>query len=103
MIFNSHAFIFGFLPVTLVIYYILGRLASPRPALIWLTGASFFFYGWWNPSYLLLLLSSILFNFYVGLLLVRAARRGSVLRRLVLSLSRQEKLGVSCRVRVPVG
>ncbi|MGH8653622.1 MAG: MBOAT family O-acyltransferase [Gammaproteobacteria bacterium] len=86
MIFNSHAFIFGFLPVTLVIYYVLGQLPSRRPALIWLTGASFFFYGWWNPSYLLLLLGSILFNFYVGLLLVRAASRGSVLRRLVLSL-----------------
>ncbi len=85
MLFNSYEFIFGFLPITLALYYLLGLLGLPRPALIWLTGASFFFYGWWNPSYLLLLFASILFNFGVGVLLTRAARQGSPLRHTLLA------------------
>lgn len=85
MPFNSYVFLFGFLPVTLGVYYLLGLLASPRPALIWLTAASFFFYGWWNPAYLLLLAASMLFNFSVGVRLTRAARRAAPLRRPLLA------------------
>lgn len=85
MLFNSYVFLFGFLPVTLGVYYLLGLLASPRPALIWLTAASFFFYGWWNPAYLLLLAASMLFNFSVGVRLTRAARRAAPLRRPLLT------------------
>ena len=33
----------------------------------WLIGASLFFYGWWNPSYLGLILFSILFNYSIGI------------------------------------
>jgi alginate O-acetyltransferase complex protein AlgI len=28
--------------------------------------ASLFFYGWWNPIYLILILGSMIFNFLVG-------------------------------------
>lgn len=73
MLFNSYVFLFGFLPVTLGVYYLLGRLPSSRPALTWLTSASLFFYGWWNPAYLLLLAASTLFNFSVVVRLTRAA------------------------------
>ncbi|MGH8607429.1 MAG: MBOAT family O-acyltransferase [Gammaproteobacteria bacterium] len=85
MLFNSYEFIFGFVPITLALYYLLGLLGLPRPALIWLTAASFFFYGWWNPSYLLLLFASILFNYAVGALVTRAARKGSPLRHTLLA------------------
>ncbi|WP_245576550.1 MBOAT family O-acyltransferase [Flexithrix dorotheae] len=33
---------------------------------IWLLLASIFFYGWWNPAYVLLIVGSIVFNFFVG-------------------------------------
>jgi D-alanyl-lipoteichoic acid acyltransferase DltB (MBOAT superfamily) len=62
MLFNSFGFIFRFLPITLVGFFALGRL-QPRLAAAWVTGASLFFYGWWNPIYVPLLLASILFNF----------------------------------------
>lgn len=35
--------------------------------LVWLTAASLFFYGYWNPAYLLLLAASILVNFLASL------------------------------------
>ena len=65
MLFNSYAFLFAFLPVALVGFFVLGRY-SQRWAGAWLTAASVFFYGWWNPAYVGLLLASILFNYTVG-------------------------------------
>jgi D-alanyl-lipoteichoic acid acyltransferase DltB (MBOAT superfamily) len=63
MLFNSHVFIFAFLPVTLLVYYLLGRADRSVWARLWLVMASLFFYGWWNPSYLALILGSIAFNY----------------------------------------
>ena len=56
--FNSYFFLFGFLPVVVVFFFVLGR-SSQRWASAWLTAASVFFYGWWNPAYLGLLLASM--------------------------------------------
>jgi D-alanyl-lipoteichoic acid acyltransferase DltB (MBOAT superfamily) len=74
MLFNSHVFIFLFLPVTLLIYFVLGK-RSTRMAAAWLTIASLFFYGWWNPAYIFLLVISILFNYLIGTALVRENAR----------------------------
>jgi alginate O-acetyltransferase complex protein AlgI len=88
MLFNSYVFIFAFLPIVLLGFYTLRRLHAPRSALAWLVLASFFFYAWWNPPYLLLILASIAFNFIVGYILgvlsigpgaERHARRRAVL------------------------
>ena len=62
MLFNSHIFIFIFLPLVVGIFFMLGR-ASHIWAAAWLSIASLFFYAWWNPKYVLLLVASILFNF----------------------------------------
>lgn len=62
MLFNSYAFLFGFFPVTLAAYLLAGR-ASPRLATGVLVFASVFFYGWWNPVYVPLLLGSAAFNY----------------------------------------
>ena len=74
MLFNSHAFIFLFLPVVLAGYFALGR-RSPLGAAAWLVLASLFFYGWWNPKYVGLLILSMLFNYRVGIAIVRAPSR----------------------------
>ncbi len=68
MLFNSTIFLFGFLPVTLLLFFVLGR-ASIRAARLWLAAASLFFYAWWNPPYLILLTISIVFNYGAGYLL----------------------------------
>lgn len=66
MLFNSYVFIFVFLPVTLLGFHLIGGRGHHRVAVAWLVGASLFFYGWWNPAYLGLMLASILFNYAVG-------------------------------------
>ncbi len=66
MLFNSYVFVFLFLPVVLAGYALLSRSGRGRAALGWLVAASFVFYGWWNPAYLLLLAPSILANFLLG-------------------------------------
>ena len=66
MLFNSIEFIFVFLPVVLLVFYMIGSYGNHRVAISWLVGASLFFYGWWNPAYLGLILGSILFNYAMG-------------------------------------
>lgn len=82
MLFNSYVFIFFFLPVTLLVFFQLGK-ANAKLAAGWLAAASVFFYGWWNPAYVALLVVSVLFNYGMGLAIVRAgsavdARRGNI-------------------------
>jgi alginate O-acetyltransferase complex protein AlgI len=64
MLFNSFVFIFGFLPLTFVLFYAAGRL--PRAAKLVLTVLSLGFYAWWNPKYLVILCGSIVFNYAIG-------------------------------------
>jgi alginate O-acetyltransferase complex protein AlgI len=72
MLFNSYVFIFIFLPVVLGGYIALRRLPNVNWAIGWLALASLFFYAWWKPIFLLILLLSIAVNFAFGTLLLRA-------------------------------
>jgi alginate O-acetyltransferase complex protein AlgI len=74
MLFNSYPFLLFFLPVTLCGFFALAQWHH-RLAAAWLTAASFFFYGWWNPRFVPLLALSILFNFGVGTYIERAVAR----------------------------
>ena len=83
MLFNSYAFIYLFLPITFAGYFVLNRKKLILAAKTWLVLASLFFYGYWNPIYILLILGSIVFNYAVGSTLIR--KRGSpVSSRLML-------------------
>ncbi len=83
MLFSSPEFIYLYLPIVLLGFFWLARW-SHRIAATWLTAASLFFYGWWNPAYLGLLLASIFFNYSMGLLLAREAGRPAAARRQIL-------------------
>ncbi len=63
MLFNSYAFVLAFLPVPLAGFYALSAAASGRAGIAWLTAASLFFYGWWNPAHLWVPLASAAVNF----------------------------------------
>lgn len=66
MVFSSHLFIFWFLPVALLVYYVLkGRWRH-----VWLTLISYAFYGWTNPLFVLLLLFSTVVDYVCGLVLM---------------------------------
>ncbi|MFT5813103.1 MAG: alginate O-acetyltransferase complex protein AlgI, partial [Psychroserpens sp.] len=66
MLFNSYEFIFAFIPLMLMLYILSNHYASKTVSLLVLVLGSLFFYGWWNPTFVLLISCSILFNFYLG-------------------------------------
>lgn len=66
MLFNSYEFIFMFLPITLVIYFLLNGLKKYHVAKGWLVIASLYFYSYFHHSYLILILSSIVVNYLIG-------------------------------------
>jgi len=71
MLFNSSVFLLYFLPVVLAGYLAWTGFGRRGAAQAWLTVASLFFYGWWNPRYLFLLLASVVVNYLLGLALSR--------------------------------
>ncbi len=75
MLFNSHIFIFIFLPIVLLGFYLLGRGEGRSKAMGFLVVASLVYYGWWNPKYLVLIVFSILFNYALGLRLASATSK----------------------------
>lgn len=66
MTFNSFAFLAVFLPVVAGAYAFLRRYAGPRLAQAFLLLSSLFFYAYAKPSYVLLLLGSIAFNWAIA-------------------------------------
>lgn len=69
MLFNSYIFILLFLPVTLSVYFYMNGKKLTLASKVWLVFASLFFYGWWSPTYIPLILGSILFNYGIGVTL----------------------------------
>ncbi len=66
MLFNSYGFILLFLPLVLLGFFQLARVSHAYAA-AWLALASLFFYGYWNPTYIGLLLGSIVCNYAFGM------------------------------------
>ena len=62
MLFSSITFLFLFLPVTVLIYYLVPQKTRNLVLLI----ASLFFYAWGEPVYVVLMILSILLNFFCG-------------------------------------
>lgn len=69
MLFNSYVFILLFLPLCLVGYYAIGLLGKHKFALCWIASMSLLFYGWWNSTYLVLLIASIVFNYGISIMM----------------------------------
>lgn len=74
MLFTSYEFLFAFFPVTVAIYFALGRGAAARAAILLL--ASLAFYAWWNWIFLALLLGSICVNYGLGIFIQQAMAGG---------------------------
>ncbi len=66
MLFNSYEFLLLFLPLTIILFVVCGRLLGKRAAFGSLVVASLLFYARWNPPYVLLVIGSILFNYAMG-------------------------------------
>ncbi|MDB4224865.1 MBOAT family protein [Granulosicoccus sp.] len=66
MLFNSYIFMCVFLPIVIVGFYFLRGRGHGTACLIWLCTSSLFFYGWWNPAYIILIVGSILTNYLLA-------------------------------------
>lgn len=74
MMFHTTAFILGFLPVCLTGFFLLGRFFMVKWTLCWLVACSLFFYAWWNPEHLPLLLGSVGLNYAIARVLSQTIR-----------------------------
>src|SRR5579863_687214 len=72
MLFTTGVFLFLYLPVTLGVFFATARLLGHASAAAWLALASLFFYGYWLPSYTILLLASVIANYGFGSLILRS-------------------------------
>ena len=63
MLFNSYIFVFVFFPICLIGYYGLLKRGKPETARVFLTVMSLWFYGYFNLSYLLIMICSIAGNY----------------------------------------
>lgn len=73
MLFSSNIFLFYFLPVVLVLYYLLRFSTAAKNGLLLI--ASLFFYAWGEPKFVLVMLFSIVVNYVLALLADRCRRR----------------------------
>ena len=67
MVFSSHLFLFYYLPATLLLYYAMPR----RGRHLVLALLSYLFYGWANPLFVVLLLTSTVIDYFCGLTIGR--------------------------------
>ena len=74
MLFSSLTFIFLFLPICLIGYFIFSF--SRKLQNMWLLIVSLVFYSWGNCKYLLLLLTSIILNYILGMLIYSSKKKG---------------------------
>lgn len=89
MLFTSLEFLLFFFPVTLGVYFFLPN----RTRNYWLLLASLFFYAWGEPSFVLVMIGSILFNYFAALR-IEELEAGSVLRKSFLALVVVFNLGI---------
>ena len=85
MVFSSTVFVFFFLPACLLLYYLIPQLRLKNIVLLLF---SLIFYAWGEPVYIILMILSILMNWWVGLFMDRipAWRRYILLTGILLNL-----------------
>tara|TARA_A100001037_G_scaffold3769_1_gene3649 strand:+ start:828 stop:2366 length:1539 start_codon:yes stop_codon:yes gene_type:complete len=94
VLFNSFHFILGFLPVVILLTWFATSRIGRTTAIGSLILASLFFYGWWNPSFLALLVASVSGNYALGVVLRTLARqKRHLVARIVLITGISANLG----------
>jgi alginate O-acetyltransferase complex protein AlgI len=85
MVFSSHLFIFYFLPTALILYYAVPRTCKH----LVLTLLSYWFYGWANPLFVVLMLGSTLIDYICGRVIARGPGGGK---------TREQKIAVTISI-----
>ena len=88
MVFSSIPFLYYFLPLVLVVYFLLPKAAKNG----WLLISSLVFYGWGEPKYVFLMLGTILLFYLCGLGIGYAKKQN--MKKLWLTISVVVSLGL---------
>ena len=86
MLFNSDIFIFCFLPIVAIFFFVIATFSNLCAA-GWLVLASLFFYGWWSPKAVPLLVISILVNYAFGYAISECKVNSGAIRKRLLCVS----------------
>lgn len=90
MLFNSYIFILLFLPLCIIGYFTLNHFKQYTLGQAFLLGMSLWFYGYFNPSYLIIILVSIVVNYLFTLVMARtpsgAVRKAEVTAAILMNL-----------------
>lgn len=81
LLFNSYIFILLFFPLCMFGYFALNRLRDQRVAMVFLLGMSLWFYGYFNPWYLPIMIFSIAGNYLAVKLMDKCSQ---ALRKVIL-------------------
>lgn len=94
MVFSSMIFLCVFLPIVLVVYFVLPKQSRN----LWLLLASLFFYAWGEPRYIFIMLFSTVFDYFNGRAIEYTSKKGKhdTWGRAVLILSLVGNLGILC-------
>ena len=88
MLFNSYIFILAFLPLTLIIYFLLGRLPEKNSCnKIFLVLASFVFYGYNHPGYVPIIAGSIVINYLLSQQMLNSNKKALRLALLLIGIT----------------
>lgn len=71
MVFSSLYFLFLYLPIVLLVYYI----TPLKWRNLWLLVVNLIFYGWGEPRYIVLMLFTIVLDYFMGLVVARCKER----------------------------
>jgi alginate O-acetyltransferase complex protein AlgI len=107
MVFTEEVFLFYFLPLVLLVYYILPYDKEPKPGRsryfyrnLWLTLSGYFFYAWFEPWFVFVMMFTNVFDFFCGRFLGRSAEAAksdaslALRRKLVMITSMCVNLGL---------
>src|SRR6185369_15780615 len=85
MLFQSQFYVLVFLPITVALYY---AAAGSVPARQWvLIAASLFFYGWWDPRFVILVVSQVTATWLLARAYERTGARAWLAAGVILNLA----------------
>jgi D-alanyl-lipoteichoic acid acyltransferase DltB (MBOAT superfamily) len=85
MLFQSQIYVLAFLPITVALYYAAARSVALRQWV--LIAASLFFYGWWDPRFIILVVSQIAATWLLALAYERTGAKVWLTAGVVLNLA----------------
>lgn len=94
MLFNSYEFILAFLPITLIGYFTLNHFNKNTIAKAWLVLCSLFFYGYFNFSYLWIIITSIVVNYLISQYFEKSNSSKKALRRTLFAFGLTLNIGL---------